>query len=83
MPYTDVPQRILDGEHVPVSEMIGYMHPLTTLQAKSILSWMTLIGILDATYEDDTKKYSLSAFGAALRLDLIRRMDGDCPDETP
>lgn len=80
MAYEDVPQRLLDGEDVPVSEIIGYAHPMTTLQTKAVLNWMNLCGVVSLFFADDTKMCSITPFGHTVRQDLVKRIDGDCPE---
>lgn len=79
--YGDVPQRLFDGEAVPVSEIIAYAAPMTNLEVKSCLAWMELCGVIYFTFDDETKQVRISTMGYALRRDLIRRFDGECPED--
>lgn len=79
MPYADVPQRLLDGEAVPRSEIIGYGAPLTDLQIDMVLNLMYQWFVLEKVYEGETLKYQITTFGTALRRDYVKRIDGDCP----
>lgn len=79
MPYTDVPSRLITGESVPVSEVVAYAYPQSLLLTKTCLFWMTLCGIGEFVFEDDTKKFKLTAFGQAVRTDFIVRLDEECP----
>lgn len=76
--YTTVPERLISGEKVPVSEIIAYAYPMPLIQTKAVLNWMTLCGVGVFTYEDETKKFSLTAFGQTVRTDFIVRLDEEC-----
>lgn len=78
--YDDVPFRLVTGEAVPVSEIIAYLEPMSTTEAKSILFWMKLTGILSEAFEDGTKKFTLTPFGQTVRTDFIVRLDEECPE---
>lgn len=79
MPYTDVPGRLITGEAVPVSEIVAYAYPMPLVQTKTALFWMTLCGVGVFSFEDDTKKFALTAFGQTIRTDFIVRLDEECP----
>lgn len=80
MAYEDVPQRILDGEEVPVSEVIGYAAPQTATLTRTCLSWLVLCGVLETFYTAETKVVKITPFGHAVRIDLVKRIEGDCPE---
>lgn len=80
MPYTDVPYRLLSNEAVARSEILAYAAPLTHVQADLYLTYFEYVGILVRVYEDDTLKYQITSFGHSVRVDLVKRLDGDCPD---
>lgn len=80
MAYEDVPERLITGEWVPVSEIIGYAAPATANEVRSILAWMELLGIMEPDFVDDTKVYALTTLGQSWRTDFIVRLDEECPD---
>lgn len=80
MAYEDVPIRILNDEAVPRSEILGYASPITNVQADLYLAYFEYAGVLVRVYEDDTLKYQITAFGHTVRRDLVKRIDGDCPE---
>lgn len=81
MHYDDVPSRVLGGERVPASEVMAYLLPMPNSQSRLIISWLVLCGVLAIDYNDGVKKLQLTPFGALLRRDFVKRIDGDCPDE--
>lgn len=78
--YSDVPERLLSGEHVPESEIIGYNADMENIQTRITLSAMVMFFVLERHYEDDTVKYSITPFGLTMREDFITRLDGECPE---
>lgn len=78
--YTTVPERLIAGEAVPVSEIIAYAYPMPLIQTKAVLFWMALCGVGEFSFEDETKKFSLTAFGQAVRTDFIVRLDEECEE---
>lgn len=80
MSFGDVPARILDNEAVPRSEILAYAAPLSHVQADLYLAYFEFVGILAKVYEDDTLKYQITTFGHSVRMDLVKRIDGDCPE---
>lgn len=80
MAYEDVPQRLLDGEDVPVSEIIGYFYPQPQALTRSQLSWASLCGVIEFVYDADTKFARMTPFGHTVRIELVKRIEGDCPD---
>ena len=80
MSYEDVPQRLRDGEAVPRSEIIGYWAGFTDLQITLGCEVLVDAFIFEKVYEDGTLKFKLTPLGAAIRLDFITRLEGDCPE---
>ena len=80
MAYEDVPQRLRDGEAVPRSEIIGHYGPTSDLKITLGLEVLRASFIMEKVFEDETVKYRLTALGAAIRTDLITRLEGDCPE---
>jgi hypothetical protein len=80
MAYDNVPQRLLDGEAVPRSEIIGYAAPLSQIQVDLILFRFEELFILQRSIVDDRLHFEITAFGQQLRQDLVKRIDGDCPE---
>lgn len=80
MAYEDVPRRLIDGEAVPRSEIIGYVGASTDIKTTLTLNVMCMMLVMVKVYEDETVKYQLTAFGLQLRLDFIVRLEGECPD---
>lgn len=80
MAYESVPERLLAGEKVPRSEILAYNAFNTNLQTDLFLHYFEATGILVATYEDDTKMYQMTGFGHMVRQDLVKRIEGDCPE---
>jgi hypothetical protein len=80
MAYEDVPQRLLEGEAVPRSEIIGYNAPMTMNQTDLILFRMEELFILQRSIVDERLCFSVTPFGQQLRQDFVIRIDGDCPD---
>jgi len=78
--YEDVPQRLLDGEAVPRSEILGYAHPITNVHSDLYLAYFEYTGLLSRVYEGETLKYQITSFGHTVRQDLVKRIDGDCPE---
>lgn len=80
MAYEDVPQRLLDGESVPRSEIIGYNAPMTRFQTDLYLFYFVLLGMMEKVFEDETVKYRITPFGQQMRQDIVIRIEGDCPE---
>lgn len=80
MAYEDVPQRLLDGEAVPRSEIIAYLKPMTRLEVDYRLFQMELVGALTVSFASGVKTYSITPFGNLLRRDFVKRIEGDCPE---
>lgn len=80
MPYDDVPQRLADGDAVPRAEIIGYYAPTTDIQISLGCEVLTMAGIMEKVFEDDTVKFRLTPLGLDVRSSLITRLEGDCPD---
>lgn len=80
MPYSSVPQRLRDGEFVPRSEIIAYWGPGSNLRITLALEVLRSSGIMEKSYTDETVKFGLTSLGLSIRLDLITRLEGDCPD---
>lgn len=80
MAYENVPQRLLDGEDVPVSEIVGYAEPQHQTLTKAILSWMNLCGVISLFYADETRMCNITPFGHEVRLDFVVRLEGECPE---
>lgn len=78
--YIDVPQRLLDGEAVPRSELIAYNTPMTKIQTDLSLFYFVMLGLLSKVYEGGTTKYQITPFGTAMRRDIVKRIEGDCPE---
>lgn len=82
MAYEDVPERLLNGEWVPRSEIIGYGEPYTQPQIVYCLACMVMIMVLETRYSSGFEEFRITEFGQMLRQDFVIRIEGDCP-ETP
>lgn len=80
MAYEDVPQRMLDGEDVPRSEIIGYASPMSMNLVDLILHRMVELFILERAIVDDRLNFHITPFGQSLRVEFVKRIDGDCPE---
>lgn len=80
MAYEDVPERLISGEAVPRSEIIGYNVGYTDVQTTTTMDFLCLAFVMVKIYEDDTVKYAITAFGLQMRQDFITRLDGECPE---
>jgi hypothetical protein len=80
MAYEDVPDRLLAGEAVPRSEIIGYEGEDSATRVTLCLEFLAMALILEKVYEDDTLKFRVTSFGQDFRIDFVRRIEGDCPD---
>jgi hypothetical protein len=80
VPYEDVPQRIIEGESVPRSEIIGYMADTPRVQVDLILHRLVDLFVLERVIEDERLHYRITSLGTALRIDYVRRIEGDCPE---
>lgn len=81
MAYDDVPTRLLDGTRVPMSEVIAWLSPMTSQEVRYRVNWFELLGLVQKDHDDGMEKISVTAMGFVFRLDLIKRIDGDCPDD--
>lgn len=81
MPYEDVPERLLNDELVPVSEIIGYYEIYPKIIIRYWIDMMIFVGVIGEVYADSTRYIKISAFGHDIRRDFVKRIDGDCPDE--
>lgn len=80
MAYDDVPQRMLDGEAVPRSEIIGYNAPMTLNQTDLILHRMEELFLIQRSIVDEHLCFSITTFGHQIRQDFVKRIEGDCPE---
>lgn len=80
MPYEDVPQRLIDGEAVPRSEILAYAAPNPETATTLTLEFMVMALCMVKIYEDDTVKFQITPFGMQMRDDFITRIEGDCPE---
>ena len=80
MPFSDVPQRLLDGEQVPRTEIIAYDEDHPALQTDLILFYFVELGVLAKTLVAGVTNYEITPFGQTLRQDFVKRIDGDCPE---
>ena len=80
MPYTDVPERMLDGESVPRTEILGYNNMMPQLQTDLILAWMELCQIIERDIVAGVLCFKITPFGQEMRQDFVKRIDGDCPE---
>ena len=80
MAYEDVPERLINGEAVPRSEIIGYNGSTTDLQTTYCLNILVMATLMVKVFEDDTVKYQITPFGQAMRQDFLVRIFGDCPE---
>lgn len=78
MAYEDVPERMLSGEAVPRSEIIGHFGATMDIQVSLALSILTQAFVLEKVYEDDTVKYRMTSFGIDVRNSLVTRLEGEC-----
>ena len=80
MAYDDVPQRLLDGEDVPRSEIIAYAAPVPKVQTDLILQRMVDLFLLERAIIDDRLHFRITSFGQTVRQDFVKRIEGDCPE---
>lgn len=80
MAYEDVPARLAAGSAVPRSEIIGYWGSFSDIQITLGCEVLTQAFIMEKVFEDETVKFRLTPLGLSIRLDLITRLEGDCPD---
>lgn len=80
MVYESVPDRLLAGELVPRSEIIGYNGSMTDMQTTLALSYLCMAFLMEKVYEDDTVKYRVTPFGQLMRVDFVKRIEGDCAE---
>lgn len=80
MPYTTVPDRLLSGEAVPRSEILAYATEVTHVESTYTLEILVMALLMEKVYEDDTVKFRITAFGQAMRIDFVKRIEGDCPE---
>lgn len=80
MAYEDVPERLINGEAVPRSEIIGYNGSETDITTTYTLDILVMALLMEKVYEDETVKYRITAFGLLMREDFIVRLEGECPD---
>jgi hypothetical protein len=78
--FEDVPQRLRNGERVPRAEIIGFIGSADDVRVTLACEIMVMAGLMDKTYEDETVKYGLTAFGHEARTTFITYLEGDCPD---
>lgn len=80
MAYEDVPDRLIGGEAVPRSEIIGYEGEGSATRVKLCLEFLAMALLVEKVYEDDTIKFRVTSFGQAFRRDFVKRIEGDCPE---
>jgi hypothetical protein len=80
MPYSDVPERLLSGEAVPASEILGYALPNPENATRMCLEIMCMALVMERSIVDDHLCYSITAFGQDMRRDFVVRIEGDCPE---
>jgi len=80
MPYSDVPQRLIDGEGVPRSEIIGYAEPYSITQVTFFLACCVFCTLMTVDYDEGSAIYTLTPFALMLREDFIVRLEGECPE---
>lgn len=80
MAYEDVPQRLIDREAVPRSEILAYAEPNPQVATTLTLEYMVMALCMEKIYEDDTVKFRITPFGMQMRDDFITRIEGDCPE---
>jgi hypothetical protein len=80
MAYADVPQRLLDGEDVPRSEIVAYASPMPKVQVDLILQRLVDLFILERAIIDDRLHFHITPFGQSMRVEFVKRIDGDCPE---
>lgn len=80
MAYEDVPQRLLDGEDVPQSEIIGYAAPMPRVQVMLILHRLESIFAIERDVVDGRMIWRITPTGQTFRQDYVKRIEGDCPE---
>jgi len=80
MAYEDVPDRLLSGEAVPRSEIIGYANPNPEVATTYTLEILVQALLMVKVFEDDTVKFQITEFGQQMRIDFVKRIEGDCPE---
>lgn len=80
MAYEDVPDRLLAGEAVPASEIIGYAHPNPDEATRLTINFLVLAMLMEMSIVADVLCYSITPFGQTMRIDFVKRIEGDCPE---
>lgn len=80
MAYEDVPERLITGEAVPASEIIGYAAPNPDEATRCTLEVLCMMLCMVKVIVDDVLCYQITAFGQTMRTDFIVRLDEECPD---
>lgn len=80
MSYDDVPLRLASGELVPRAEIIGYYGADSDIRITLALETLRVATIMTKDFSDGTAKYGLTELGMSIRLSLITRLEGDCPE---
>jgi len=78
MAYEDVPERLISGEAVPASEIIGYAHPNPDEATRLTINFLVLAMCMEMSIVDDVLCYSITPFGQTMRTDFIVRLDEEC-----
>lgn len=80
MAYEDVPERLIMGEAVPASEIIGYAHPNPDEATRLCLNFLAMALVMEMSIVDGALCYGITSFGQTMRTDFIVRLDEECPD---
>lgn len=80
MAYEDVPERLIMGEAVPQSEIVGYAYPNPAEATRLCLNFMCMALVMEMLIVDDVLCFLITPFGQAMRTDFIIRLDEECPD---
>ncbi len=80
MPFTTVPDRLLGGEAVPRTEIIGYATEETAMGVTMCLEFMVMALVMNKVIVDDVLCFQITDFGQAMRIDFVKRIEGDCPE---
>lgn len=78
--YSDVPQRLINGEAVKRTEIIGYNGPGTSVLVDYVLGTLEMLLLVQKHYAEDGVEFSITTFGMQVRQDFLTRIEGDCPE---
>lgn len=80
MPYDDVPQRLVDGESVPASEIIGYIGSDKDIVVRLTMNVLCMMLVMARNYDGEVMTYQITSYGMSLRESFLVRLEGECPE---